>query len=65
MSEHSMRCVAETNNGPRCRRFGEIRVESGLCCRQHWTYGFRYFELPADIQVDPRIAARAAAVMEG
>jgi hypothetical protein len=64
-AEHSMRCVAQTGWGARCRRFGDIRVTAtgGRVCRQHHRFGWIPHRLPDDVEVDPRIAARAAAVL--
>lgn len=59
----TMRCVAATNAGPRCKRDGDVRVAEGRVCRQHWTWGYLVFHLPADVAVDPRVAERAAAVL--
>lgn len=62
-----MRCVARTAADRRCRRFGDIRVgghdRPDRVCRQHWRVGYQPFTLPDDVEVDPRIAARAAAVL--
>jgi hypothetical protein len=64
-AEHSMRCVAQTGWGARCRRFGDIRVTAtgGRVCRQHHRFGWTPHRLPDDVEVDPRVAARAAAVL--
>lgn len=62
MIEHSFRCIARTAWGARCRRDGHVRVDGGRVCRQHWRVSWMPYRLPDDVEVDPRVAERAAAV---